>query len=96
MWLPGRQMEGLRSDDARGVVPQIALCYESVTVLSWFAARPIRVAENGPERRLTSIDTETTKKFFGRKILQNQKRKILTVSASVFCAVLKKFDCEIK
>lgn len=46
MWLCGRLIEGWRSDDARRVAPQIALCYESVTVLSWFEARPIRVAEN--------------------------------------------------
>lgn len=29
------------------VASQSALCYEFVTVLYWFAARPIRIAENG-------------------------------------------------
>lgn len=28
------------------VASRSALCYEFVTVLSWFAARPIRVAED--------------------------------------------------
>jgi hypothetical protein len=32
----------------RRVASQSVLCYVSVTVLSWFAARPVRVAENGP------------------------------------------------
>ena len=32
----------------RRVASPSALCYEFVAVLSWFAARPIRVAENGP------------------------------------------------
>lgn len=36
-----------------------ALCYEFVTVLFWFAARLIRVVEDGSEWRLTSIDIET-------------------------------------
>lgn len=31
----------------RRVASQSALCYEFATVLSWFAARPIRVAEDG-------------------------------------------------
>lgn len=59
MWLFGRQMEGWRSDDAHRVASRSALCYDFVTVLFWFAARLIRVVEDGSERRSTSIDIET-------------------------------------
>lgn len=64
MWLCGRQMEGWLSDDARRVASQITLCYEPVTVLSWFEARPICFAENGSSE---TIDFDRyrnrTKKF---------------------------------
>jgi hypothetical protein len=42
------------------------------------------------------IGAETTKNIFGRKTPQNQKRRILTVSASVFCVAQMKFDIGIK
>lgn len=64
MWLSGRPTKGWRSDDAHRVASHSALWYQFVTVLSWFAARLIRVVEMGPEKRLTSIDTETAQKNF--------------------------------
>jgi nickel-dependent lactate racemase len=67
-----------------GVASQSALCYEFVTVLSWFAARLIPVTETGPERRSTSKDTETAQKNFVRFSLENQHRKILTARGSAF------------
>ena len=66
MWLFGRQMERWRSDDAHRVASRTALCYEFVTVLSWFAVRAIRAVENGSQE---AIDLDRyrshAKKFSG-------------------------------
>jgi hypothetical protein len=48
-----------------------------------------RIAVDAKADRPLSIDAESTRKIFGRKTQQNQKRKILTVSASVICAARK-------
>ena len=47
IWLSDRPMKGWHSHDARRVASHSAPCYETVTVLSWFVARLIRIVENG-------------------------------------------------